>query len=285
MKSEQNQTLKNLGFTLFSIQMMQCMVSGSNSLLWAFTSDGSIGIEFEKENYAILLYIGIIIFFAQYSAMIFLLFYRLKVVFDDTAYELSQYTKWAFYIMYTSICGILLAVSFHVLNNLLAGYSIIGTILVSFAALSAIAIIFFLAFLFVTKLIDVNKRCDGQAAQQKDDNKLLSTITKQSILTLISIASLLAYVIIYFLLSSTGLLSTSIHASFIHGLLSLIDTWTNFICILLSYKSFNAYYTKMCGCCDIKCKELCSKFAKPQKNEKIQEEIIESMSGQRVQCA
>ena len=282
MKSEQNKTLKNLGFTLFSIQMMYCMVTGSNSLIWAFTANCSmeLGIEFLKKYVAVavMLFISTILYSAQYAVMIFLLFYRLKFVFDGTAYELSLCTKWTFYIMYVLL--ILLTVSsFSALIYFLSGgQSFIGIILVSFAGLSAILIIFFLTFLFVTKLIDVNKRCDGHR-----ESKLLSTITKQSILTLISIVSLLACVIIFFLLSWTRLLVSSIDAHFVFILYSLIDIWTNFICILVSYHCFNAFYTKMCGCCDIKCKQLCGKLAKPQKHQKIWGENIESSSGHSVQ--
>ena len=260
LKSEQNQTLKNLGLTLFSIQMMYCMVRGPWSLLWAVTSDCSL--EYQKENYdvAILSYVSTILYFAQYNVMIFLLFYRLKVVFDGTAYRLSRFTTWAFYTMY--ILSSILAVSVQVVNILMGGHSPVRTILTSFSGLCGILMIFFLTFLFVTKLIDVNKHCDGHR-----ENKFLSTITKQSILTLISIASLLVSVVIFFLLSSTGMYVSSIDAYFIWKLCVLIDIWTNFICILLSYQSFNAYYIKMCGCCDTKCKELCGKLVKPQKYE------------------
>ena len=263
MKSEQNQTLKNLGLTLFSMQMMYCMVRGSCGFLWAFTSDCSLGSQKENYDVAILSYVSTILYFAQYNVMIFLLFYRLKVVFDGTAYRLSQFTKWAFYIMY--ILSSILAVSVQVVNILMGGHSPVRTILTSFSGLCGISMIFFLTFLFVTKLITVNNNCDG--AQQKAENKLLSTITKQSILALISIASLLVSVIIFFLVSSTRLPASSIHAHFVSKLCLLIDIWTNFICILLSYQSFNTYYAKMCGCCDTKCKELCGKLVKPQKYE------------------
>ena len=169
MKSEQNQTLKNLGFTLFSTQIMYCIVDGSNSLIWAFTTDCSIGIDFEKKKYAvsIMLYICIILYFAQYFVMILLLFYRLKVVFDGTAYELSRFARWACYIMY--ILSITLAVSSQLVYILSGGQSLIWAILLSFAALSAISMVIFLTFLFVTKLIDVNKRCDG--THQKDEKE------------------------------------------------------------------------------------------------------------------
>ena len=276
MKSEQNQTLKNLGFALFSMQMIYCMASGSYNLILAFTSDCSmeLGIEFLKKNYAvaITLFIGTTLWLAQYFVMILLLFYRLKVVFDGTTYELSQCITWAFYIMYVLL--ILLEVSSLLAIYLSVEDSLIGGILALFSGLCVISMIFFLTFLLVTKLIDVNKRCDG--AQQKDQNKLLSTITKQSILTLISIVSLLASVI--FSLSFTrGLYVSSIDANFVYNLCLLIDLWTNFICILLSYHSFNAYYIKMCGCCDIKCKQLCGKLAKQQRKN------IESSSGYSVQ--
>ena len=279
MESGQNKALKNLGFTLFSTQMMYCMVTGSANLIWAFAAN--CNLEFQRENYdvAITLYISIILYAAQYNVMVLLLFYRLRVVFHGTTYQLSRFTKWAFLIMY--ILSIIL-VAFSLLVFILSrGHSSIWAISAPFAGLCLVSIIFFLTFLFVIKLIAVNKHCDG--THQKDDNKLLSTITKQSILTLISIASLLASVTIFFLLSWTRLLASSINAYFVLALYSLVDIWTNFICIFLSYGAFNAYYSKMCGCCDTKCKQLCGKLAKPQKHEKIQSEIIQSFGGDCVQ--
>ena len=220
--------------------------------------------------------IATILYLSQYAVMILLLFYRLKVVFDGTTYRLSQRTKWTFYIMYMLL--IFMEVSSQFVYILLKWHSSVGAILLSFAGLCITLIIIFLTFLFVTKLIDVHKRCDCHR-----ENKLLFTITKQSVLTLISIVSSLVMLIIFFLLSSTGLLVSSIHANFVLALCVLIDIWTNFICILLGYHSFNPYYTKMCGCCDIKCKQLCSKLAKPRENQKIRVEDIESSSGHSVQ--
>ena len=265
MKSEQNQTLKHMGFTLFSMQMMYCMVTGSKDFVWAFTSDCVFGIELLKGScvVTIMLFVSRFLYFAQYAVMISLLFYRLKVVFDGTAYELSQCTKWTFYIM--CLMSILPGIRASLLLDWSGRYSLIGTILTVLCIVMALSIIIFLTFLFVTKLIAVNKHCDG--TQPNDENKMLSAITKQCILTLTSIASLLLFGTMFLLYYTTGLLVSSIHANFIYALLSLIDVWTNFSCILLTYRSFNEYYTKMCGCWDAKCKQLCSKLVKPQKHE------------------
>ena len=45
------------------------------------------------------------------------------------------------------------------------------------------------------------------------------------------------------------------------GLMVIIDVYTNFLCILLSYSYFNSMYYKLCGCADKKCGKLCVRFA------------------------
>ena len=218
--------------------------------------------------------IGVIIittvFNFQYYVMILLLFYRLKVVFDGTAYELTKCTIWAFFIMYTS--SILSGIFYSVLNDVTSS-SLVEMISVTLGILLALANISFLSFLFVSKLNNVNKRCLGQ---QNDDDKLISTITKQTILTLISISSLAVHLVIILLFNVTGFLIFSVHGIFIWNLVILVDVWSNFICILLSYRQFDEYYFRVCGCCDTKCKLLCQKLVVLK--DKIEVASVESTS-------
>ena len=274
-KTRQNILLKYLGLILFCFQTMLFMMSAVATPIWALASDCAIGDELSGISVAI----GGSLIVVQYLIMILLLFYRLKIVFDGTAYELSKCTIWAFFIMYilTLVSGI--AYSFA---NDPTSSSLFEIMLVALGSLSALSNISFLSFLFIKKVIDVNKHCDG--AKQSDENKLLSTITKQTILTLTSISSLVVFLAINTLLNATGtgFFISSIHGNFVFNLCVLLDNWTNFICILLSYATFDHYYTKLCGCCDIKCKQLCHRFVKPKRKDNFAHEIDEIESAQTV---
>ena len=273
MKAEKKASLKYLGLTLFGTQIMFCMVPAVNFPIWAFAFDCTQGDDLSQMSVAIA---GAFIV-GQYLAMILLLFYRLKVVFNGTAYQLSRCTIRTFFAMY--ILTLVSGTAYTFVNDTTSSsyFEIISVLLTD---LLGISLIFFLTFLFVKKLIDVNKRSGG--AQQNATNRLLSAITKQTILTFISISSLLLLITMSLLFNETGILTTSIHGNFVFTLCAFVDLWTNFICILLSYGAFNGYYTNMCGCCDTKCKQLCDKSGKSQKNDRITLDKAESMSGPSV---
>ena len=69
------------------------------------------------------------------------------------------------------------------------------------------------------------------------NDKFLSSMTKTTILTIISIFFSL-------LVPISGLFAQ------IHVLVLLLDIYTNFICVLLTYSIFDKQYRKCCGFCD-----------------------------------
>ena len=270
MNWSKNKGLKYLGLALFCTQIAWCTLIAVENLIWAFALDCAVGTEFDAK-------IGIFVsslFYAQYCVMIALLFHRLKTVFHGTAYKLSPCTVWTFSTIYVSSIVVGLIQSFIQDWSRASTFSILQFTLLLLMGLLTLSSISFLPFLFVKKLIDVNKR-----AQQSNENKLLSTITRQTILALISIASFLMLIAVYMIFTSTELFITSIHATFAWILLSLVDIWTNFICIFLSYQASNDYYAKICGCCDTKCKQLCSGMVKSQPIKKSELSTLESRSG------
>ena len=267
MKSEEHsKPFKYLGLTLFCTQTMYCLIHGLSYLIWTFTSDCTLGNEFSVMKVAT----GSILFVAQYWIMILLLFCRLKFTFDGTAYALSKCAIWAFFCMYILMLAFALRSAF--VNDWTEEYIFSGMTLALISILSGFSIISVLGLVFVKKLIDVNR--DSGDSSQQATNSLLSTLTKQTILTLTSISSLLVFGAISSVLHERGLVMSSIHANVIYALCSLLDVWNNFICILLSYGAFDDYYMKVCGCCDTKCKQLCGKLAKPRPNESIANEIV-----------
>ena len=277
MRSEHNKRLKISGFILFFTQFIFCIANAASYPIWAFDLNCAQGADF----LAISAGAVSVIYIGQYFLMILLLFYRLKTVFDGTSYQLSQCTVWTFYSMYALfiILGVIVSSSNDVSGE--RPLTAVETTLTMLAGLLLLAIISLLTFLFVKKLIVVNKAISD--ASQNETNKLLSQITKQSILSLISISSFIVVLAIIGFLAVAGFSTTSVHGIFIWIFFSLIDVWTNFICIFLSYRSFGDYYTKMCGCCDTRCKRLCRELNNTEKNGTIAHENVESMSGPSVE--
>ena len=204
----------------------------------------------------------------------------LKVIFVGTSHELSKWAIWTFYSMYA--LAITFSLSFSLVNDWDEEYSLFEMICMLFAGLMLFSLILFVSVLFVKKLMDVNKAA-GDAPKQ-GGNSLLSAITKQTILTLTSICSMVVVFSLNFVFNAivTDILDSTIHAIFIYALGALIDVWTNFICIFLSYGAFDDYYTKICGCCDRKCKQLCDKSSNRTVSKKegtISHEMMYSTSG------
>ena len=265
VRAEKKASLKYLGLSLFCAQILYTIMIAVSNSIWAF-AENCVG---QTSFRGISEIVANTIFFAQYLVMILFSFYRLRVVFDGTEYELSKCAIRTFFIMYA--LALIFIVVFAFVNDTDNDHSLLETAILLLVSLLLLSLILLLAILFVKKLIDVNRRCDG--AQQNSANKLISGITKQTILTFTSISSLFMLFTLIFLLNAIATVYVEEFISIIL-IFSLVDVWTNFVCIFLSYEAFDAYYTKMCGCCDTKCKQLCSKLAKPRTDEAIANEIV-----------
>ena len=253
IKAEKKASLKYLGLTFFCTQLIYSIVIAETNIVWAWVQDCEAGTAFIGTSSVI----ASALFFGQYLVMILLLFYRLKVVFVGTTYELSRCTIWTFYTM--CALAIIFSLSFSFANDWQGEYSIVEMITMLGAGLMMFSLILFVSGMFVKKLMDVNKAAVD--AQKKDGQNLLSAITKQTILSLTSICSMVVVFSLNFVFNAivTDIFNSTAHADFIAVTFCLIDVWTNFICIFLSYGAFDDYYTKICGCCDTKCKQLCDK--------------------------
>merc|ERR1712157_354999 len=101
--------------------------------------------------------------------------------------------------------------------------------------------------LFIYKLIQVSRHIDDN---NNDNDKLLkAVITKNTILTLISFGVTVLVIIIFVIVSVTKLWWLAAYGI-------LLDAFTNYICITLTFKYFDSIYFKMCGCIDAKCKNM-----------------------------
>ena len=240
MKSEQSQALKYLGLSLFCAQVMFCIAGAVGSIFWSFDHNCAAGTEF-------MVIIGAAIgisYGVQYLLMLLLLFCRLKVVFDGTPYKISECTQRSYTFMYATL--IILTITTTFFPETSAG----GTDLTAVRAIMnaaflglAIVMVAFLSFLFVKRLVDVNKAMGGSS--ESETNKLLSQITKQTILTLTSIGSISLIIAISIAYGGAEIQNLSSHEMFIWNLGSMVDVWTNFICIFLGFGAFTDYYLRM----------------------------------------
>ena len=101
-----------------------------------------------------------------------------------------------------------------------------------------------LVILFVAKLVKVHKQDDGK----RDNSRLVHIATKTALLCCIST---IAY--ISSMMAAAVLADASIYAHFIWEISLLIDMYSSFLCVLLSFGRFNDLYFRLCGklhaCC------------------------------------
>ena len=98
-----------------------------------------------------------------------------------------------------------------------------------------------------------------------DGSELIQVITKTNLLAIISIFATLLHAIGAMLAHSPS--TKSVHFEMIANLLFTFDLTTNFWCILLSYRGYNDWYLKICGCCDSLCTVCWYKIVGNTKNE------------------
>ena len=210
----------------------------------------------------------------------------MNIVFTNSAYKLSKCTAYSFWICYTGaciagLCGIVGLVAW-IEPLYVYGYAV-GF---SFALILAI----YLPSLFIYKLFQINKQVMENNSIQprvsmvpntKSDTQSHSpsvSITKRlktrkttdinrdnSILTVIRKCTILTFVS----LISTWTIFICLMVAFNHccsdfllilwGYALIIDRWSNFGCVMLSNNFFDSYYMKICGWIDNCVGECCFK--------------------------
>eukprot|EP00485_Elphidium_margaritaceum_P002137 CAMPEP_0202701386 /NCGR_PEP_ID=MMETSP1385-20130828/14476_1 /ASSEMBLY_ACC=CAM_ASM_000861 /TAXON_ID=933848 /ORGANISM="Elphidium margaritaceum" /LENGTH=232 /DNA_ID=CAMNT_0049358793 /DNA_START=136 /DNA_END=834 /DNA_ORIENTATION=- len=122
-------------------------------------------------------------------------------------------------------------------------------------------------FSFIYKLIVVHKAVQNSNQQDNDwssvsdgddYNKLLPLITKITVLTMASSITLYASVLCgIFWHDMIASMQYSPHLHVVYMFLGLLDAFTNFITVYLSFAPFQALYLRLCGRCDRCCHSLC----------------------------
>eukprot|EP01084_Bolivina_argentea_P011068 20686_1 len=187
----------------------------------------------------------------QLYSLLLLLFFRIHWIFKSTMFAFSKYILQGFKILF--IVTPLLFVASICVYNLNRMH---GTIMVGISFLVAIVLVVSITILFVRKLIHVY--------QNRDNEELLTVITKTTILTFCSIfitALTNTSVII------ANVIIISIHSLMISHIIAMFDMFSNFMFIALTYKCFQKEYNILFGFIDIKCRNLCYKAVKQQMND------------------
>ena len=171
-----------------------------------------------------------------------LLFYKLyKTYHIVPSLALSKLAIITFSIFYIVTCIMLLtAMTMHTL----APAGITGVLL----AMTCVCIVILSILLFGVYIHKLHLI----AAVSKDE-ELLNLIAKNSLLGIVSISVTLFGGIIFILVETF----LSPYYDIVVAIFIILDIYTNALCVFLSYKAFEAYYYKICGCCDSKCIRKC----------------------------
>merc|ERR1712228_24513 len=201
---------------------------------------------------------------------IFILFYRLIVIFRNTAFKLSRRIIFTFYIVYS--LWILLIILALILGAANFG-SYIGSVLAASALFIAMILNLFLIALYCNKLLIVFKQTTLNPNQK--NKSMISSITKAFLLTIASILSLLFAITALVTLQPYNGKIFMVDMCVV--IIFAIDIFTNFSSILFGFAPFSDYYIKVYGKCDTKMTSCCANRMK-QKQKNSEHDIVVEIS-------
>mmetsp|Transcript_42884 Transcript_42884/g.38109 ORF Transcript_42884/g.38109 Transcript_42884/m.38109 type:complete len:364 (-) Transcript_42884:137-1228(-) len=195
------------------------------------------------------------IYFCQIYSLWLVLFTRLRHVFKDSVYRLSNISIISYYVVFISVA--FAVVPMYIIFHLNAE----SFITLPYVSLSIIfSTILLIAFIYklMNLFHDLNNTEQDQFAIRKLKNSkqgsaLLAVMTKNTLLATISILCTFCVIghLLYLYVSHKGFHEKhSILEEFILEFVILIDIVSNFLCILLSYQFFDPQYQKFCKCCN-----------------------------------
>lgn len=248
LKSQKGTTRTMVEITTFIVVSILMILTIQLSFVTCYRLSAPISL------YTLTIVAGIL-YQAQMYLLLMIFYNKIVNVFSRTSYQLSRNTKIIYKILFvtTALLGIIYVLLVAVRATMDDSTALIvmliieNTFLICFTSL-----LISLVTLFVYKLIEVYKTL---LKTDNPDEDLVLPITKVVLLT------------------SMSLLVTAIHLGnmpnynnnnrFIHHFLGLIDYYTNFLCVVLSYNLSRSIYLKVCSwphnCCQVCCKRLISK--------------------------
>eukprot|EP01083_Nonionella_stella_P019486 54119_1 len=248
-RKRSNKCLYCIGLIFYFVILLAFMCWVASSALYCINSDISSKT----------LVLGAVLYGLQYLVLLFILFYRIDIIFEHTIYAPRKCTKATFYTMYaTTICAVFINLFIQYFSKEANNAKISGSIhAVTFLLLLIMVIT--LVVLLVSKLIAINK--------QTEDTRMISVATKNTVLTVASILSLLMVLFYMGILIMIGG-SDSEHTVFVRGCIVATDLYTNFVSVIFGFEAFEKHYMMICGNCHRKCIGCCIIFG----HEKISDE-------------
>ena len=233
-KSPQNQ-----GKLVF-IAIIIFFLSIWGDIMTLFIGDILCFLDFEYIASSIRSNLLITLAYSQIYCLLYIFFIRFHSVMKTTKYRFSEFTLKIYYFsfIFIGICSIIvciLCIFISITANRLF------FLFAALTMLSMLLLIISIIITFIHKLIKIN--------QTECDQEVISVITKIIILTSIS----LFLTFIDFAVISCRILMESLLTVTLAWNISLWDIFSNFLCMILSYNTFNGYYKQFCGCLDQKC--------------------------------
>eukprot|EP01084_Bolivina_argentea_P088060 158978_1 len=193
-------------------------------------------------------------FAIQSYLLLWIFFVRLKKVFKKSPLRLSNISNYTYIGMFSGM----IILCFIGTICIFVQPELMGFIELAFLGLFAMVMLS-LVLLFVYKLIRVYRINSGMDNKDED---LISAITKTTLLTTISISITITNGIFTALWDSEN---NIVFRWFCHYIV-LVDVFTNFICIIMSYKIYKGYYLVICRFIDSKCRDCCTYTAQMDEN-------------------
>ena len=185
----------------------------------------------------------------QIGTLWIVFFYRVYICFKDSVYAMSKYTVYGFILFFITMLSLVIIVIIPIWNEHSQPFR---NGLIAFAFLITFIFCVWISVFFIYKLYKVFKG----ASTQNDDDRLLSTINKVTILSVWSIIATLFTVTSW----SLTFVNYSTFMRIVYNIIIMGDITINLICVILMYRAFESWYVVLCGCIDKKCKSCCNQM-------------------------
>lgn len=195
--------------------------------------------------------------------LLIIFFVRIKNVFHKTPFKLSQKSSIAYYSIFMVIIILtMVTIALYIICTDVCRR--ISTFLASMVLLLIVIVMISMVILFINRLIKVYK-------SDNDNGLLIAAITRITILCTISVSMTVIDSITTSLYRNV---TNYIYIQWIFNYIALFDLYTNFICVILCYKSFKGIYENICSCCDKLCRVCWMKIIDKRTGKEIDENVI-----------
>ena len=182
----------------------------------------------------------------QTAALWIVLFMRAYTGFKGSAYQLSKYTNYCFILFLSIMVLLMIFLAVPIWNDQTQP---IRDILIGFCFLSTIGFCIWITGFFIYKLHKISTN-----VHLENDGRLLSTITRNTILCTFSIGATL----FTFLMWGISFTNWSIAMQISVAIVTILDSAMNLFCVVLMYGIFETWYNTLCGCIDSECRSCCN---------------------------